>query len=112
MTRFEERLARTASSLLGWGLLGGLAACTGTTTVTDTGGPPGTLTTADLEALCAGDPPPADYQVSSGFVTVAPDTACPDAAAAQLEVLGCDFREWQGVTCAFTHVDEDQVLVD
>lgn len=103
MIGFDERLARTVAALAGAGLLGGTAACG---EGDDTGG------TEDLGALCDGATPPADYYLALGFVTVPPGTACPDPADAQLEVNGCTFYEWQGITCGLDHVATDQVYVN
>lgn len=100
--RFEDRLGRAVALVCG-----ALVACTGATKTSDSA-----HSGTDLAALCDGAPPPEDHQVSVAFVTVPPGDPCPDPAAAQLEVHGCTFLEWQGITCGFTEVVEDQVLVD
>ena len=101
MSRFEERLAQTVASVMGLALLGG--AGTGCAKDGD----------IDVTGMCDGEPGPSrDYFLREGFVEVAPGEACPDASDAQLKVHGCDFDEWQGVTCGFVRKDENQVLVD
>ena len=104
--RFEDRLARTARALMGMGIGVGAAGCDG-----GTDDPP-TETGTAFAGVCEGDPLPVDHYLVLGWVTVPPGTACPDAADAQLQVFGCTFFEWQGITCGFERVDPNQVFVD
>ena len=69
--RFEDRLARTASSLIGLSVLVGFAGCSGETKGGGSGttGETGTTTTeVDLQGMCGGEVPPEDYQLATGFV--------------------------------------------
>lgn len=94
---FEDRLRRTVVVVL---------ATMGTAC------PPGATTPTDLEGLCAGDAPPEDYLVATGWVEIEPGGVCPDAADADIQVYGCTWLEWQDITCGFDHVDTDQVFVN
>ena len=105
MNGFEERLKLAIVAVLGAAAFG---ACTDGD---DGGGGKDTGATADLAAMCDGAAGPADHQVASGFVQVAPGTPCPDIADANLEVFGCTFLEWQEITCSLERTDTDQVFV-
>ena len=100
---FEEALSRRIAWLVASASLG----CAGGET-----GPTDTGDAVDLQAMCDGAEGPPDTQVAQGFVTVAPGEDCPPVASAALEVHGCTFLEWQGVTCALDQVDEHQQYVD
>jgi hypothetical protein len=103
---FDVRLATTVVGVLA------TMGCVGGKTTTTTDSDSGTIGTTTLESLCDGAIPPEDYLVTTGWVEVPPGTACPDAPEAQIQVYGCTFLEWQGVTCAFDEVQLDQVFVD
>ena len=50
--------------------------------------------------MCDGTTVVTDYLLALGYVTVAPGEPCPAVEDAQLQVDGCTFIEWQGITCA------------
>lgn len=108
---FDDRLARTLLAVLSF-----TAGCGGVTSTTPktTGesGDTGTVSTGTLAAMCDGATGPEHYLVSTGWVEIEPGGTCPDAAEAAIEVYGCTWLEWQGITCAFDHVETNQVFVD
>jgi len=112
MIRFEDRLSKTVASVMGLALLSGPGCLTGVGTADDDTGTD-TDVSENLEGMCSGEPAPnANYFIREGFVEVAPGAECPDAATVALKLHGCDFDEWQDITCDFQRVDRDQVLVD
>jgi len=78
-----------------------------TATITDS------ITDLMLEGMCVGEDPPNDaYFLREAYVTVDPGADCPDVDTVQLQVSGCDFDQWQGITCGFLRVVHDQVFIN
>ena len=105
MIRFEDRLSRAVASVLGLALLTSTTACDG-------GGKDTGVPDRQLEKMCEGEPGPDDFQLSIGFVEVAPGGECPAPEDAAVQSFGCTFLEFQDVTCGLDQKKENQVFID